>query len=97
MSRVCTCGTRLSRYNTGELCSVCEPKQTTHAAYTSRHDPARIIVHASGPDACPKGHDLLTHGTYRNAGGGRITRRCLECERKRKQRYALAKKQEVSA
>lgn len=94
MRRACACGTVLSQYNPSRFCSVCEPQNLTHAAYTATIDPAGPIrvARKRGDEFCTRGHDLATHGVLRNTGGGRMTRKCRACDRIRHVEYRARKR-----
>lgn len=92
MSRRCVrCDAILSAYNAGLVCAPCESRTITHAEYLRQCDPAKTISRLHGENTCKRGHDLITYGVMKNTGGGRITRKCGECERLRAAAYRLRK------
>jgi hypothetical protein len=90
--RACTrCGARLSIYNPGLYCATCETRMITHAEYVEACDPAIDRLRLHGTNTCLRGHDLVTHGVMKNTGGGRMSRKCRECERLRVAAHRLRK------
>ena len=93
MSRRCIrCTTILSAYNQGLVCAPCEARTLTHAEYLRECDPATPTNRLQGDDTCARGHDLRVHGVMKNTGGGRMSRKCRECERLRAAQHRAAKK-----
>lgn len=98
--RTCAdCGCRLSQYNPDPRCAACDhARDTTYEDYFASSSIAKSREgQLRGADTCKRGHDLLIHGQTVDAGGGRLTRRCMLCRREREAAYQRERRAKAAA